>query len=84
MLTVGGIDGLSRDYNDESLESVISEERAKKRAPESEDAYRAYLWIGGGVIVRNRNKVPGCLGCLRISIGTPKENDILLKLMQEL
>ena len=40
--------------------------------------------IGGGVIVRNRNKVPGCLGCLRISIGTPKENDILLKLMQEL
>ena len=51
VLTVGGIDGLSRDYNDESLESVISEERAKKRAPESEDAYRAYLWIGGGVIV---------------------------------
>ena len=40
--------------------------------------------IGGGVIVRNRNKVPGCLGCLRISIGTPKENDILLKLMKEL
>ena len=40
--------------------------------------------IRGGVIVRNRNKVPGCRGCLRISIGTPAENDILLKLMQEI
>lgn len=40
--------------------------------------------IRGGVIVRNRNKVPGCRGCLRISIGTPAENDILLNLMQEI
>lgn len=32
-----------------------------------------------GVIVRNRNNVTLCNGCLRITIGTPEENDALLK-----
>lgn len=32
-----------------------------------------------GVIVRNRNSVTLCNNCLRITIGTPEENDILLK-----
>lgn len=43
--------GLSKDYNDESLESVIADERAKKRTPDIEDGYRNYFWIGGGVII---------------------------------
>lgn len=30
------------------------------------------------IIVRNRSRVVGCAGCLRITIGTPEENDILL------
>lgn len=30
--------------------------------------------IADGIIVRNRNKVAGCEGCLRITIGTPAEN----------
>lgn len=30
------------------------------------------------VIVRNRNNIPGCKGCLRITIGTKAENDIML------
>ncbi len=30
--------------------------------------------IAAGIIVRNRNKVPGCKGCLRITVGTPEEN----------
>lgn len=30
--------------------------------------------IGRGVIVRNRNNVQGCEGCLRITIGMPVEN----------
>ncbi len=34
--------------------------------------------LAGGVIVRNRSKVPGCEGCLRITVGTPAENDRLL------
>lgn len=31
-----------------------------------------------GVIVRNRNKVSLCKGCLRITVGTPEENDALI------
>ena len=37
--------------------------------------------LAGGVIVRNRSKVPGCVGCLRITVGTPAENDRLLRLL---
>lgn len=35
-----------------------------------------------GVIVRNRNNVKLCNGCLRITIGTPEENDALLKALK--
>lgn len=31
-----------------------------------------------GIIVRNRNRVKGCEGCLRLTIGTPEENRRLL------
>lgn len=37
--------------------------------------------LEGGVIVRNRSKVSGCEGCLRITVGTPAENDRLLRLL---
>lgn len=37
--------------------------------------------LAGGVIVRNRSKVPGCEGFLRITVGTPAENDRLLRLL---
>lgn len=33
------------------------------------------------VVVRNRNKEPGCEGCLRISIGTEAENKQLIQLL---
>ncbi|MBQ0024270.1 MAG: histidinol dehydrogenase [Bacteroidales bacterium] len=34
-----------------------------------------------GVIVRNRNSVRGCEGCLRLTVGTPEENEQLIKLL---
>ena len=34
--------------------------------------------VNRGVIVRNRNSVAKCLGCLRITVGTPDENNQLL------
>lgn len=37
--------------------------------------------LAGGVIVRNRSKVSGCEGCLRITVGTTVENDRLLRLL---
>lgn len=37
--------------------------------------------ISEGVIVRDRSRIPGCDGCLRITIGTPEENDKLIKII---
>lgn len=37
-----------------------------------------------GIIVRDRSSLPGCEGCLRITIGTPRENDMLLNLLYTL
>ena len=36
-----------------------------------------------GIIVRDRSKVELCEGCLRITVGTPSENEILLKTLQD-
>ena len=38
--------------------------------------------IAAGVIVRNRSRIPGCEGCLRITIGRPEENDRMLQTVQ--
>lgn len=37
--------------------------------------------VDKGIVVRNRTTEPGCEGCLRITVGTPKENDLLLQTM---
>lgn len=40
--------------------------------------------VDKGIVVRNRNNVALCQGCLRITIGTPEENEVLLKTIQEI
>lgn len=35
-----------------------------------------------GIIVRNRNRVTLCVGCLRITVGTKEENDALLNALK--
>ena len=43
-----------------------------------------YRWLStNGVVVRNRTNVVLCEGCLRITVGTPAENERLLRVMQE-
>lgn len=43
-----------------------------------------YNWLAmNGVVVRNRNNVVLCEGCLRITVGTPEENAALVKVMKE-
>lgn len=43
-----------------------------------------YRWLStNGVVVRNRTNVVLCEDCLRITVGTPAENERLLKVMQE-
>lgn len=46
------------------------------------DAVYNYL-IDNGVIVRNRSRMPLCAGCLRITVGTPDENQRTLRLLTE-
>lgn len=44
-----------------------------------DDANAVYNYlVDKGIIVRNRNTVSLCLGCIRITVGTPQENQILL------
>ncbi len=40
--------------------------------------------IEEGIIVRDRSKITGCEGCLRITVGTPAENDRLIEIMKVL
>ncbi len=37
-----------------------------------------------GIIVRNRSTVYGCEGCLRFTVGTPKENETLIQALQNI
>ncbi len=40
--------------------------------------------IENGIVVRNRNGLANCENCLRITIGTPKENTILIQTLKSL
>jgi len=40
--------------------------------------------ISNEIIVRKRNSVKGCKGCLRLTVGTPEENDRLLHVLKQL
>lgn len=49
------------------------------------DANAIYKYlVEKGVIVRNRSSVSLCMGCLRITVGTPEENTILLEELRKL
>jgi histidinol-phosphate aminotransferase len=37
-----------------------------------------------GIIVRDRSSMPGLEGCIRVTVGTPTENDLFLARLQEL
>jgi histidinol-phosphate aminotransferase len=47
------------------------------RTPDAEAAWRALL--ERGILVRRQDHLPGLTGCLRVSVGTPAENDAFLK-----
>ena len=48
------------------------------------DANKIYKYlVSEGIIVRNRHKVSLCGNCLRITIGTPKENETLICALQK-
>jgi histidinol-phosphate aminotransferase len=40
--------------------------------------------VGQGIIVRDRSKVELCEGCLRVTVGTPDENLVLIEQLENL
>lgn len=50
-----------------------------------DDASAVYRYlVENGIIVRNRNNITLCMGCLRITVGTPEENRLLIEAMTKL
>ncbi|OON67623.1 histidinol-phosphate transaminase [Hymenobacter sp. CRA2] len=48
------------------------------------DATAVYEYLlSQGIVVRNRTTQPGCAGCLRLTVGTPAENQQLLAALQQ-
>ena len=45
------------------------------------DALYDYL-LEKGIIVRNRSRVRGCEGCLRITVGLPEENEAIINALK--
>ena len=52
------------------------------RVDEPRELYR--ILIEAGVIVRDRSRIRGCEGCLRITVGTPGENRRLMEILKAL
>ena len=52
------------------------------RVPDAAAVYRGLL--ERGVLVRRQDSYPGLAGCLRITVGTPDENNALLAAVQEI
>ncbi|CAN5307238.1 histidinol-phosphate transaminase [soil metagenome] len=49
------------------------------------DAPKVYDYcLSNGIILRDRSKMPGCEGCVRVTVGTPDENLRLLEVLRSL
>ncbi len=48
------------------------------------DADKLYHYLSGKkIIVRNRSREPSCENCLRVTVGTPEENKILIEALKK-
>ncbi|MDR0395137.1 MAG: histidinol-phosphate transaminase [Tannerella sp.] len=52
------------------------------KVPDANDIYNKL--VKKGVIIRNRNNISLCLGCLRITVGVAEENEILINELKQL
>ena len=72
LLSIGFVENI---YPSDSNFLLVKVDDADKRYKEL---------ISSDLVLRNRSKEPLCENCLRISVGTPKENEILIKQLQYL
>src|SRR5579872_4111113 len=74
---------LSRDLAELSLVRQVYPSDANFLLVKMDHARAVYEYLlGEGIVVRDRSKVELCEGCLRITVGTEKENAELLKCLQ--
>ncbi|MDR0743878.1 MAG: histidinol-phosphate transaminase [Tannerella sp.] len=52
------------------------------KVPDANDVYNKL--ISRSIVVRNRNNISMCLGCLRITVGTAEENETLVNELKQL
>ena len=81
--TVAQREKLSEDLLGLAIVKKVHPSDANFILVELEDATHTYnALVGQGIITRDRSKVTLCEGCLRITIGTPDENDTLLEALK--
>lgn len=73
-LALGGVRGVERVYPSDANFLLVKIADA--------DAVYARL-LQQGIVVRNRNRVALCGGCLRLTVGTAEENDCLIKALSD-
>ncbi|KAF9965296.1 histidinol-phosphate transaminase [Mortierella alpina] len=79
------ISGLGRVLGTNDSNFVLVEVLDKEGKPSNDRALNIYTDMAKrqGLVVRFRGMELGCEGCLRITVGTPQENDVVIKLLTE-
>lgn len=84
-VTVAERESLSQRLLDIDMVKKVHPSDANFILIEVNDALNTYnALVEKGIIVRDRSKVTLCEGCLRITIGTTEENQILLEALQSI
>ncbi|KAF8634809.1 hypothetical protein AX17_004062 [Amanita inopinata Kibby_2008] len=82
--------GVGSSIGSNNANFVVVPILASDGQPSNERAHNVYKALAeeNGVVIRYRGSEPGCTGCVRITIGTIEENDILIqrlrKVLQEI
>jgi histidinol-phosphate aminotransferase len=84
-VTVAERNNLSRNLEDLAIVRKVYPSDANFVLAEIDDAAATYhKLVDQGIIIRDRSKVVLCEGCLRITVGTPEENEILLSALKSI
>ncbi|KAF9585277.1 histidinol-phosphate transaminase [Lunasporangiospora selenospora] len=79
------IPGLGRVLGTNDANFVLVEVLDNHGKPSNDRAFSFYTNMAKqqGLVVRFRGTEIGCEGCIRITVGTPEENDVVIKLLTE-
>jgi histidinol-phosphate aminotransferase len=76
---------LERSLKEISIVDIVYPSDANFVLAKIQNASKVYSQLANkGIVVRNRNKLSLCGDCLRITIGTPEENRVLIEALKDL